>query len=414
MKQTMRTEMVQPSIDQHCNPQVKEALLRAFSRATSQHSLTSRRFSMPALLRDEVDTELARYLASYPFHWRSELLKDFRPSKMWSTHPGKILPTWPAATPSAADRAMRCAEAWRSCLREAARSVESIDQDAQHLPVFLTTSPPIRTAIQWQLVGTLDTLMYLTDVSVKFLPRRSKHQGTNVGYVPLQRRRTKSSPYCEMCWRVSEFFDSEELSPSRFGLIAPVEVDGQIFQPRFAQPPEAYSKAREVSVTSASTRFCRLHNPQGMGVRALSSAGLATSRGADYRRDVRYREGFQAELGRLRRLRLGVYDRHEQTLFALRPDDSAIAGARLYVVPHSGLEVDLRRAAYTQARFGLNDAQEAIWILADRGLSTAQIAEFIGMTPGGVRNTLYKLRTSNRFNLIRHFRDGSGTLPLWE
>ena len=122
--------------------------------------------------------------------------------------------------------------------------------------------------------------------------------------------------------------------------------------------------------------------------RRIQPVSATTSRGADYRRDTGVATPPQAELGRLRRRQPGVHDCHEQTVPALRPGDTAIAGARLYVAPHSGPEVDLRRAAHAQASFGLNDAQEAIRIPADRGSSTTQIAERIGMTPGGVRNTL--------------------------
>jgi hypothetical protein len=96
-----------------CDAGVRAALLRVIDNLTKQHSISSRRHSIAALVRRELDAEMARVITEFDGDWNRGWLKDFRPSRMWTPAPER---PWEvgddyssAASDTVADQALRCA-----------------------------------------------------------------------------------------------------------------------------------------------------------------------------------------------------------------------------------------------------------------------------------------------------------------
>lgn len=130
---------------------------------------------------------------------------------------------------------------------------------------------------------------------------------------------------------------------------------------------------------------------------------------------------FHEELDALRELRLAGSERFEHTIFGTRPDESTQTGLRLYVMPASGIEPDLRRAAYALVDSGVRGTnghhkgrgkQESVWILREQGMTYQEIASRLELSVPGVRSALNRIQ--GKIARIQAIRWGSPEFPLWE
>jgi hypothetical protein len=214
-------------------PAVAKAIRRCVSLLTANHSVTSRRHSISTLLRDEVDRPFAEALMKYRGPWDHTMLNGFRPSTAWLHLP-------PGSRPPENDgrnnveKAVECAERWRTRLKKAIRSAQS---QARH--------PSEPACVRF--CSALDTTMALLD---KFSSLRPAHTHGANGRVALKAKGT-SELYCELCWRHTEY--------------------------------AAQGDARDADDNRpmVSRRFCSEHNQQ----RSPSA----------YRRDLRFKDLFTAE-----------------------------------------------------------------------------------------------------------------------
>ncbi len=101
--------------------------------------------------------------------------------------------------------------------------------------------------------------------------------------------------------------------------------------------------------------------------------------------------------------------------------ESTPTGLRLFVMPASGIEPDLRRAAYALVDSGLRGTtgpregrgkQEAAWILRHQGFIHREIASRLQLSIPGVRSALNRLES--KLARIQAIRWGSADFPLWE
>jgi DNA-binding CsgD family transcriptional regulator len=203
------------------------------SLLTAHHSVTSRRHSISTLLRVEVDGPFAEALRKYRGPWDCTSLEGFSPSTAWLRLP-------PDSRPPESDgrnnveRAVDCAERWRTRLMKAIHSAQS---QAPH--------PSEPACVRF--CSTLDTIMALLH---KFSSLRPKHTHGANGRVALKAKGT-SEPYCELCWRHTEY--------------------------------AAQGDARDADDNRpmVSRRFCNEHNQQ-------RSPSI-------YRRDLKFKDRFTAE-----------------------------------------------------------------------------------------------------------------------
>jgi hypothetical protein len=104
--------------------QVAAGVRRCIARLTPQHSVTSRRYAISTLIKEEIDDHLARVLASYRGGWSWPLLDGFQLSRAWLTTP-RNSPAEPAGITSL-ERAVWCADLWRT--QRQGKSPEAIAQ----------------------------------------------------------------------------------------------------------------------------------------------------------------------------------------------------------------------------------------------------------------------------------------------
>lgn len=306
------------------DPKVRTALLACLDLITPRHSVTSRRYSLAAILRVHLDAEVSRAIENYTGAWDRELLFGFTLSRTWKKPPprGEQAMTEDGDLPRL-DAALRCAERWRSRIRSAIHSVSA--------PLGEDQVP------EWRcFCATLDAVIYCIDVLGSLRPRR-----TNITKGARQlRQKTWGTDYCELCWR---------------------EVELKV----------ASKAAESGEIVRGSRRFCSEHNP-----RSANSA---------YWRDRRYKDAFDAEVHRLyQRLNWSSTDLGTAVL-ELEPDPSSPKGARMHVVPATVHDQDIRRAAYAMVRSGLQGTREACLVMRSRGATNAEIATSLNISERAVR-----------------------------
>lgn len=213
--------------------QVAAGVRRCIARLTPQHSVTSRRYAISTLLKEEIDDYLARVLASYRGGWSWPLLDGFRLSRAWLTTP-QIAPAEPAGMTSL-ERAVWCADLWRAQMHKAARSARA------------RAPKPSPRACE-RFCSTLDTIMALMDALSAIHPR---HTHGPDGRIALKAK-GQHAQYCELCWRETEHYTAGPLRDA------------------------------EDQRLGFSRRFCNGHNPQ--------------SAASNYRRDLKFKEAFANEL----------------------------------------------------------------------------------------------------------------------
>jgi hypothetical protein len=100
---------------------------------------------------------------------------------------------------------------------------------------------------------------------------------------------------------------------------------------------------------------------------------------------------------------------------------SSSVTAPFYVMPASGIEPDLRRAAYalvdsgvrgTNGRHKGRGKQESVWILREQGMTYQEIASRLELSIPGVRSALTRIQ--GKIARIQAIRWGSPEFPLWE
>lgn len=299
---------------------VAKAIQHCMARITEKHSVTSRRHAITTLLKAEVDGEVARVLASYRGSWKRELLQGFVPSKAWLQAPEGYKPVAGATTVLTA---IGCAERWRARLRHAVHSAQG---DAG--------SPPSKACLRF--CRTLDTLMRLIDTLSRKQPQ---HTGGPTGRVYLKAK-GRYADYCDLCWRPSE-----------------VTIQGD-------------QRDEENRKLSTSRRFCTEHNPQ-------TSA-------SNYRRDLKFKADFWAEIENIRKLGLARYD----TKFKFLPDETTPSGSQLHLVPVSAHPEDVRRAAYALVHSKLRGTPAQCLAMKMQGLNPQETAARLGITDRAVRLAL--------------------------
>lgn len=301
--------------------QAAMAIQRFLSSITEKHSVTSRRHAITTLLKEEVDGEVARVLATYQGDWDRELLEDFIPSKAWLRVPAGDKPVFGSTTLTTA---IGRAERWRSRLRLAIRSAQSY-----------APSPSSKACLRF--CGTLDTLMRLIDTISRKQP---SHTGGPTGRVYLKAK-GRYADYCDLCWRPSE-----------------VMAHGD-------QRDEDNRKL------STSRRFCSEHNPQ--------------TAASNYRRDLKYKAEFLAEIEQIRALGLAQHE----TQFKFFPNSNTPSGLQLHLVPVSAHPEDVRRAAYALVHSKLRGTPaQCLAFIKIRRLSPKETAARLGITDRAVRQAL--------------------------
>lgn len=123
-----------------------------------------------------------------------------------------------------------------------------------------------------------------------------------------------------------------------------------------------------------SRQFCSEHNQQ----RSPSN----------YRRDLKFKARFEAECERLTWQSLAGH----KPPFVFLPDAECPSGLQMHLVPVSGHEEDIRRAAYAMVHSGLQGSQAQCAALKSQGYTTPQIAERLAITSRAVRLALSALQ----------------------
>ena len=195
----------------------------------------------------------------------------------------------------------------------------------------------------------------------KFSSLLPAHTHGDIGRVALKVK-GRAEPYCELCWRPTEFATHGELR-------------------------DAEDQRQQIS-----RRFCSEHNQQ----RSPSS----------YRRDLKFKERFTAECERLTWQNL----RRHKHPFAFLPEAECTSGWQMHLVPVSGHEEDIRRAAYAMVHSGLRGTQAQCLALQAQGCDMRKIAERLAVTERAVRFALSAAQP--RLESAERIRWGSRSAPL--
>jgi hypothetical protein len=213
--------------------QVAAGVRRCLARLTPKHSVTSRRYAISTLIKEEIDDHLARVLATYSGGWSWPLLDGFQLSRAWLTT-SQSAPAEPEGMTSL-ERAVWCADLWRAQVHKAARSARA------------KAPKPSPRACE-TFCSTLDTVMALIDALSAIRPH---HTHGPDGSIALKAK-GQHAQYCELCWRETEHYTAGPLRDA------------------------------EDQRLGFSRRFCNEHNPQ--------------SAASNYRRDLKFKEAFANEL----------------------------------------------------------------------------------------------------------------------
>lgn len=302
-----------------------KAIRRCLDQVTEHHSVTSRRHAISTILRSELDAELSRVITGYGANWERHLLEGFSLSYAWLRAPEGGQPI--SQDLSKVDQANECAARWRARLKRAIRSAQAM------------TSKPHGQTCQ-RFCCTLDSTMNLIDT---FSALRPAHTHGPTGRVALKAQ-GHYDEYCELCWRPTEFFthgDLRDAEDRKLGL---------------------------------SRRFCSEHNPQ-------TSA-------SNYRRDLKFKERFLAEVASIRKY--GLARNNERVLFLQNTDKPS--GWEMHLAPATAHPEDVRRAAYALVHSKLQGTPSQCWALKKQGMPTQEIANCLGVTDRAVRMALSSIK----------------------
>lgn len=344
-----------------CDPSVAEGMRRFLEEVTiscpdntgqrirlPSFSLTSRRYSIWAKLRDHVEAPFANSIRDYEGPWASKLLTGFKLSTVGRTRPvwcvdidawsqvtsegiscdwdRMLVPLQRAptsqlrVTQSTPDRLVENINAWNENLLFARRSA----------------SASVTAGDETQFVATIEAVRNLLDLLCQFRPKRgadpfSAHEGVHP-QLPDNKTRIQGETYCELCWRPS-------MRSAAMG--------------RRSRVPDIRSR-------QLSNRFCAEHDPSN-----------PTSR---YRADHRYKKAFQWE---------SLLGTRSEFLVKLEP-------------PPNATQDEARKTAYERVHARLRSLsqpdkpsfRETAWHLHLQGMRQADIARQLGTSRQSIFRTL--------------------------
>ena len=397
------------------DPDLHAALVRMLTRLTPQHSTTSRRDSIAALFRAELDEPFGTVLNGFSFRgWSSHpLLHDFLPSRLWSYPPKGVRqrPRTEFDDDTIASRAHRCSEAWATKLLEAKRAARALHKS------FGQASDTEERAFE----DFYDSIELMVSFALPglFTPSRSESHDTGqwkqTRTSNFIRRARHSGNFCELCWRLTEVkeFTEEDLERQDIELVDDLFYMGCIGTDRARELMQRYWNDRRASCVPCSRRFCREHNPRRPDAMASTKSAIHVPVGSRYRNDLRKKAAFVDELTLLWGLKPKTARRVDRGTFGIRADGAARTGHQVFVMPFSSLEPDLRRAAYALVNARIRGTvQEDVYILANRGLPIGKIAMQLCMPTQNVSRALRSLEQKR--TAIDNIRLGRGAFPLWE
>lgn len=392
-------------------PHLKAALVKVLDQLSDQHSTTSRRFSVRALFRTELDEIYGATLHNFCFSgWSSQTpLQGFLPSEIWSRAPKSSGAKGRARIQgdTVAARARSCAEAWGYHLLKVKKEVRTL-----HKACGMLRSEEEEYC--GDFYDAID-LMIAFAFSRSLDPHRSESRKTGRCEArqptSLFERTRKSDNFCELCWRLNEQseFTASDLEQHDAALDDILADLGWCTEeaPREIQH---YWDQRASSCLPASARFCRVHNPRSNGS-LIPMPGTAV--GSAYRNDLRKKFNFIGELKKLRGLHLKADRRIARNRFGIRDDDSTRTGQQLFVMPASGWEADMRRAAYASVTSRIQGSlQGNVYILDHQRMRDADISSQLDVSVQEVRRARRNLEA--KFKAIDNIRLGRGSFPLWE
>jgi len=305
-----------------------------FARALSaSHTLTSRRYSVWALLKRHLDLPFAEAIA-YQGPWDSKLLGGFRPSGGWRQPKASViaqLATYPAVRhlcttdsrapgASPADEAISAMERWIQCLRLAIHSCD----DAKGV------APPALAPF----TSSLDLMREILHLLKRLRPSHRNH--VVLGRVPDHA--PGSETCCELCWRPSMRWVATAKSPQL------------------------------LSSSQRSARFCDVHDPSNPKSR--------------YRTDLRYKAAFLKELEAVYNFSSSAY---AFELPGLPHPDEHMLRRLAYDRVHSGVRSPNARRDPS--------LKERVWSLLQEGRSQSEIARELGISRQAVNSAHRKLRS---------------------
>lgn len=322
----------------YCPSSLSSGVVRFSEALTPSHSLTSRRYSVWALLKRHVDQPFADALR-YQGVWHRELLSGFSPSRA-GRHPGPealtalgtyeplrelaIIHQSEEGSPSAETISVAL-ERWYQCLRMSIHSCYAAE----------------RSPTSKRFGHALDLMKEVLHLLKNLRPRHRSHPV----FGKVREINTSSHRYCELCWRPS--MRSVDL---RRG---------------------AHKKGKRLR----SARFCEIHDPSDKKSR--------------YRTDLNYKAAFKRELEAIQ------WGLDEETSYALelpglpRPD-IPMQRRLAYDRVHAGIRSPNSRRD--------RSLKERVWLLKREGKSVPEIAKELGMT----RQTIHEAVTQLRSIWIEH------------
>lgn len=344
-----------------CDPSVAKGVRRFFEEVTiscpdntgqrirhPSFSLTSRRYSIWAKLRDHVEAPLANSIRDYEGPWVSKLLTGFKVSTIGRTRPIWCIDVdaWSKATSEGDscdwDRILVPLQHAATSQRRVTQStpdrlVENINAWNENLLfVRRSASASVTAGDETQFVATIETVRDLLTLLCQFRPKRgadpfSTHDGVHP-QLPDNKTRIQGETYCELCWRPS-------MRSAAMG--------------RRSRVPDIRSR-------QLSNRFCAEHDPSD-----------PTSR---YRADHRYKKAFQWE---------SLLGTRSEFLVKLAP-------------PLNATQDEARKTAYDRVHARLRSLnqpdkpsfRETAWHLHQQGMRQADIARQLGTSRQSIFRTL--------------------------
>lgn len=303
-----------------------------FANALStSHTLTSRRYSVWALIKLHLDQPFAIALA-YSGPWDSELLEGFRPSTGWRQPGASVLarlatypsvrhlcaPSSHAPDTSPADEAIHAMERWIQCLRLAIHSCD----DARGI------APPASKSF----TSALDLMREILHLLKRLRPSHRNH--AELGRVPDQA--PGSEMRCELCWRPSMRWAATTKTPHL------------------------------LSSGLKSARFCDVHDPSNPKSR--------------YRTDLRYKAAFLQELDAVCNFSASAF---AFELPGLPHADEHMLRRLAYDRVHAGVRSPNARKDPS--------LKERVWMLLQEGRSQSEIARELGISRQAVSSARQKL-----------------------
>jgi len=323
------------------NVQAVKAARRMVKAISPHHSITSRRHSLSALMKYELDGAIECVVRRYRDDTGGTALIGFRLSRAWQSSPDGARASGCA---HAVDVARCHAGRWRTLIKEEIRRAQR--------KAGLAASGAVD-----EYCSTLDLVIMLIDRLSDLAPAsthmKSQDEARHGRRISLVARAPRQH-LCELCWR-----------PTMFRTLGD-------------------QRDPEHKPLGASHRFCSEHCPN-------QKSRLATSAAAsNYRRDLKSRGAFEAEVKFLYENWASI--RSLLGPLAIMPDTREPSGYQIHLIPVTPDAQDVRRAAYATIHCKLWGTGAQSWILQRDGHSAASIAERLNLQDRGIRAAMAAFR----------------------